>query len=244
MAETDALIRAALESLPPKPPDDAPQPQKKRYSEQVSAALAVAIAQILRDRGMKGARPAGPGDVGLTGAERRMGGGIGAKRVDVSWATEESGLILGVSIKSINFKDRRTQNYQKNLINRRGDMLFEGVTLHRRFPFAVLLGFFVFDVGATQDGTTRRNATFTNAHQRLRLFSGRRDPAGRDEQYEAMYLATMDATARPATFDLEEAGRSSSISLDSIFDSAAELVVERNPDFYELRGGIIRQQPV
>ena len=63
-----------------------------------------------------------------------MAGGIGAKKVDVTWATEEGGLLLGVSIKTINFRDRKTGNFQKNLTNRRGDMLFEAVTLHRRFP--------------------------------------------------------------------------------------------------------------
>src|SRR3546814_5928739 len=75
-----------------------------------------------------------------SGAERRMAGGIGAKKVDVTWATEESGLLLGISIKTINFRDVRTRNFQKSLTNRRGDMLIEAVTLHRRFPYAVLAG--------------------------------------------------------------------------------------------------------
>lgn len=34
-----------------------------------------------------------------SGAERRMSGGIGAKKVDVTWATEEGGLLLALSIK-------------------------------------------------------------------------------------------------------------------------------------------------
>ena len=72
----------------------------------------------------------------------RAAGGIGAKKVDVTWATEEGGLLLGISIKGINFRDRRSKNFQKNLTNRRGDMLFEAVTLHRRFPYAVLGGLF------------------------------------------------------------------------------------------------------
>ena len=48
--------------------------------------------------------------------------------------------MLALSVKSINFRDRRSRNFQKNLTNRRGDMLFESVTLHRRFPYAVLGG--------------------------------------------------------------------------------------------------------
>src|SRR5262245_14788113 len=117
-----------------------------------------------------------------------MAGGIGAKKVDVTWATEESGLLLAISIKSINFRDKRSKNFQKNLTNRRGDMLFEAVTLHRRFPYAVLGGFFFFDQAAESDGTTSRKSTFINAHHRFRLFTGRGDPAGRDEQYERLYI--------------------------------------------------------
>lgn len=37
---------------------------------------------------MKEARPVGGGEIGISGAERRMSGGIGAKKVDVTWATE------------------------------------------------------------------------------------------------------------------------------------------------------------
>ncbi|MEZ5587760.1 MAG: hypothetical protein R3E46_11880 [Sedimenticolaceae bacterium] len=42
-----------------------------------------------------------------------MAGGIGAKKVDVTWATEEGGLLLGISIKTINFRDNKTKNFQR-----------------------------------------------------------------------------------------------------------------------------------
>jgi hypothetical protein len=49
------------------------------------------------------------------------------------------------------------------------------------------------DKGAETDNvheglSRRRRSTFHNAHARLRLFTGRSDPAGRDEQYERFYL--------------------------------------------------------
>ena len=176
MPPIEKAIDAALRSLPPKPADDAAPSAKKAYSELMSAAVAVAIGAELRRRGCKEARPAEPGEVGGSGAERRMAGGIGAKKVDVTWATEASGLLLGISIKTINFRDTKTRNFQKNLTNRRGDMLIEAVTLHRRFPYAVLAGLFFLDAGAgndhvrADDGTPRRRSTFVNAHQRLKLF--------------------------------------------------------------------------
>ena len=103
MARIDDLLAAALGTLEPKPSDTAPRSQKKRYSELVSEKVARAVAEELRERGLREARPAPPGVLNQSGAERRMAGGIGAKKVDVTWATEESGLLLGISIKSINF---------------------------------------------------------------------------------------------------------------------------------------------
>lgn len=242
MARIDDLIIAALKTLPEKPPDEAAtQAQKKRYSERVSAVVALAIAQELRNRGLQGAFPTEPGDKDLSGAERRMAGGIGAKKVDVTWATEESGLVLAVSIKSINWKDKKTNNYQKNLTNRRGDMLFESVTLHRRFPFAVIVGLLFLDKGAAEDGTPKRLNTFENAHNRLRLFTGRTDPAGRDEQYEHLYILLLDSTPPFAgALTAYEAGNQEPLALEKIFDDMVKLVAERNADFYEYIDGHLR----
>src|ERR1700722_2401490 len=181
VARIDDLLCAALKSLPTKPSDTATQDVKRRYSETMSAKVALAIADELRHRGMREARPSGPGDVGTSGAERRLAGGIGAKRVDVSWATEESGLLLGISVKTINFRDGRSRNFQKNLINRRGELLNEALTLHRRFPYAVVAGLLFLDKDARHDQTEKRKSTFENAFPRLKLFTGRTDPAGRDE---------------------------------------------------------------
>ncbi|WP_295392952.1 hypothetical protein [uncultured Thiodictyon sp.] len=194
MAEIDDALTAALATLPPKPGDEAPQAAKKRYSELVSQQVALALGTELRRRGLKEARPGAGTETGAgAGAERRMAGGLGAKKVDVTWATEESGLLLGISVKTINFRDSKTRNFQKNLVNRRGDMLMEAVTLHRRFPYAVLAGLFFLDSEAANDGTDKRRSTFLNAHARLQLFTGRNDPADREEQFERFYLILLDS---------------------------------------------------
>lgn len=117
MSTIDEKLTQALKSLQPKPPDSAAQSTKKAYSEKMSSAVALAFAAELRDRGCKGARPSNPGEVGGSGAEYRMAGGIGAKKVDVTWTTPESGLVLGMSVKCINFIDKTRQNFQKNLTN-------------------------------------------------------------------------------------------------------------------------------
>jgi hypothetical protein len=172
------------------------------------------------------------------GAERRMDGGLGAKKVDVTWATEESGLLLALSVKTINFKDQKTANYQKNLTNRRNDLLFESTTLHRRFPYATLGGFFFLDVGARNDGTDNRRSTFLNAHRRLKMFSGREDPAGRPEQYERLYVVLVDASPSEVAYEVYCAGDpDTQISLDQALGELIEIVAQRSPDFYDAVDG-------
>jgi hypothetical protein len=242
MARIDDLLHKALTGLGDKPADTAPQAQKKSYSERISSAVAAAVAEELRARGLQGARPAPPGLTGDSGAERRMAGGIGAKKVDVTWSTEESGLLLGISIKTINYRDSKTGNFQKNLTNRRGDMLIEAVTLHRRFPYSVLAGFFFLDAGAATDHTKMRKSTFENAHTRLRLFTGRDDPGGRDEQFERFFLILLEASSKHSNFQAYAVGESKTVvPMEKVMDQLVELVAIRNPDFYEyLDGSLIK----
>jgi len=229
-----------LRSLPPKPSDTAAQDKKKAYSEAVSRVVALAIAAELRKCGLDGARPTEGGLDSKSGAERRMAGGIGAKKVDVTWATEEAGLIVAFSIKSINFKDARTKNYQKNLTNRRGDLLFESITLHRRFPYGVLVGLFFLDEGAATDDTDTRKSTFENADERLLLFTGRTDPAGRDEQYEHLYLGLLrsgSAKVSPNCRFYRVGNRETELLLEEIIDESLHTIVTRNADMYTYADG-------
>jgi len=244
MASLDELLVGAIQTMSPRPADDASQAAKKAYSESLSAKLAMAFAEHLRNCGLEDARPAPPGVLGGSGVERRVSGGIGAKKVDVTWATPESGLILAISIKTINSRDQRTGNFQKNLINRRGDMLMEAVTLHRRFPYAVLCGIMFLDIAATSDGTSRRQSTFINAHTRLKLFTGRNDPAGRDEQFERLYLATFDAANLSGPFQFFAVGDPTiRISTVTMTTELLDLVAIRNSDLYSLIDNrLIRQR--
>jgi hypothetical protein len=241
VARIDDLLVEALKILGPKPPETAAAPVKKAYSESISRVVSLAVAQELRHRGLAEARPAGAGELGDSGAERRMAGGLGAKKVDVTWATPEAGLLLAISIKTINFRDGTTKNFQKNLVNRRGDMLMEAVTLHRRFPYAVLCGFFFLDLEAASDQTSQRRSTFVNAHHRLKLFTGRDDPAGRDEQFERFYLLLLKASPTDVTIQTSLVGKPDvAVDLEKAMDEVLKLVAERNPDFYEFADGSLR----
>jgi len=238
VARIDDLLEAALKTLPPKLPDTATREVKRGYSEVMSAKVAVALAEELRHRGMKEARRSGPGDVGTSGAERRLAGGIGAKKVDVTWTTEESGLLLGISVKTINFRDGRSKNFQKNLTNRRGDMVGKALTLHRRFPYAIVAGFLFLDKDAKNDQTKYRKSTFENPFPQLRIFTGRQDPAGRDEQFERLYFPLVDANPfAPTSECYQVSDPTTTLELSDVVDELVLLVAERNFDFYEASDG-------
>lgn len=240
MTEHEKLIEA-LRQAGPRPADDAKRDQKKNWSQKLSEQMALAVADILRNRGLDGALPR-PASGTHSGAERRMAGGLGAKKVDVTWATEEAGLMLAVSIKTINFRDNRSQNYQKNLTNRRADLMLEAVTLHQRFPYSVLIGFFLLHQGAAEDETPRRNSTFENAHRLFEIASGRADPGGRVEQFEQMYIALHDPNPFQPSIRFYLAGDGQTeIAPETIFNQIVETVARRTPDLYQVVDGRIRR---
>jgi hypothetical protein len=83
--------------------------RKKNFAEALSRALALRIANALRPR-FQGILP----DAQERGQESRARSAKGFKKLDVNYSTLELGLALGVSIKTINFKDPRTNRYTKN----------------------------------------------------------------------------------------------------------------------------------
>lgn len=242
MARIDDLLERALTTLSPKPPDTASRKVKRGYFENMSAKVAVTFLEELRNWGMKEARTSGPGDVGTSGAKRRLAGGIGAKRVDVIWTTNESGLPFGISVKTINFRDSHWKNFQKNLTNRRGDMVSEVLNLHRRFPYVVVAGFLLLDKDARNGQTKQRKSTFENAFPRLRIFSGRQDPAGRDEQFEWLHPLLVDANPFSPTLECYQVSDpASKLELNDVLDELVLQVAERNFDFYEASDGAVRR---
>jgi len=161
------------------PPDTATQAQKKRYSEVLSGHLAVEVAEGLRTVGFPNVKPVrgGPG-------ERAFQGGLGPKKVDVSYADEQHGLLLAVSIKSINFAP-----FGKNLKNRFADLCTEAITLHMRFPYSVVCALFAFPIAADEDVTEVRTvSTFRKAIQLFATISGREEYTDPGEKFENVTL--------------------------------------------------------
>ena len=230
------LIRA-IRSAGLRPQEHASRSDKKNYAERLSNEVARALATELRALGVDGCQPDPSG-----GKERQFAGGIGAKKVDVSFATEEDGLILGISVKSISFADPRTRNYQKNLTNRRGDLLAEATTLHQRFPYAVLGGLFLFDEGAAKDATERRPSTIETAHEYFGAFGSRPTHADSVEKFEALGIVLYRAGRRPS-YRYSDVGRPQrSAPLDSFLKRLLAHVAQRSPDRFRFAGGRLERR--
>lgn len=168
-------ILEAIGAIGAIPSPGAPQTIKKRYSERLSAELAFELSAGLRAAGFPRVIPVkgGPG-------EKEFQGGLGPKKVDVSYSNEQNGLLLAVSVKSICFEP-----YGKNLKNRFGDLCTEAITLHMRFPYGVVAALFAVPAEANLDKTPqRRISTFQRASMLLGTISGRQDYSSAGEKFE------------------------------------------------------------
>jgi len=228
----DAVVAAGVI-----PNSDARKEDKKRFSEILSQRLAHEMAEGLRQAGFKGVKPL-PGGPG----ERAFQGGLGPKKVDVSYADEQHGLLLAISIKTIT-----SAPYGKNLKNRFYDLCPEGITLHLRFPYSVVCALFCFPAAAAEDMTAGRTvSTFERAKKLLSTISGRAEYTDPGEKFENITMLLF----RPRTEDLNSVPSvrlidtitNRELSEAEYFDELRQIFNRRNPhaavgdDILEMEG--------
>lgn len=249
MALTDAVIRAGIV-----PPDDAAQSDKKAYSERLSHELAIEVADCLRALDFKSIKPERlviakgkhKGSIKIA-KEKEFQGGLGPKRVDVSYADERHGLLLAVTIKTLNFPSfpripgsdpprfdfSKGGQFSKNIKNRFGDLTTESITLHLRFPFAVVACLYVMPERSDADKRGQMKAsTFERAAKLYGTISGRSaygDPAERFEDVTLMLFRPVTASDPDCWVSLFEAGTKKPVSEPEYFLKLRELYNQRNP---------------
>lgn len=217
MSLIDAIIAAG-----PIPDYSVNQSIKKRYSEVLSDKLAREIAHGLREVGFDNVHPTRDG-----ATEKTFQGGLGPKRVDVSYSNDQNGLLLAVSIKSINFP-----KYGKNLKNRFGDLLTEAITLHLRFPFSVVCMLFAFPIAANADiGPKGKLSTFERARRLFATVSGRKDYTDPGEKFENVTLMLFEPydEGRVPSVELFDAQTNVSITEEEYFRRLLDIYNTRNP---------------
>lgn len=219
MGLLDAIVSAG-----PKPPGSASRDVKKRYSEILSRHLAIEVADGLRSVGFPYVKPERDGP-----QEKEFQGGLGPKKVDVSYSDEQHGLLLAVSIKSINFAP-----FGKNLKNRFGDLCTEAITLHMRFPYSLVCALFAFPSAADRDnkGSAQHLSTFRRARKLFATISERADHSSAAEKFEnvtMMLFEPVTDSGTEARFELIDTATEQSFTELEYFERLRRLYNRRNP---------------
>ncbi len=154
---------------------------KRAYAQRLSTALAQKIADGLRPR-FRGILP----DEHGAKHESKSGSASGLKKLDVNYSNPQIGLGLGVSIKTLNFRDEATGRFTKNVKRLDGELRAEAEDYHRRQPFAVLTALVFVPDEAAHDSETR--SSLHHAWEVFRRRSGRESSGGEASLFERLWL--------------------------------------------------------
>ena len=219
----------------------AEQSDKKNYAQRLSNELALVVAAAVRPRYNRArVTPFVDG----RGQEYTVGASIDKKRTDVAVWDDAAGLVLGVSIKTLSFRDRsgkgkaaRLGRYIKNIKRNDMELRDEADVLHRRQPFAVLAAMMFLPEDACWDaGTEKGHSSFAHIVFTLRKRTGRRDPhTSRPDLFERVFVGLYDETGRVGFFDVTRPPRrnqkpdpSELLSLGDVVDELVDSVTLRN----------------
>ncbi len=177
----------ALEKAGTRPGEGGEREDKKNYAELFSRALAQLIANGLRKE-FPGIMP----DKDGRRHESPAMGGRGAKKLDVNFSTPTLGMGLGVTVKTLNFRDPKSRRYTKNYTRIDNELRAEAKDYHVRQPYAVLVGALYLPVDACDDGKVA-DSSFAGAVAMFRQRSGRVKPANEQELLERFFVALYES---------------------------------------------------
>jgi len=158
----------ALDQAGPRPAQEGSQALKKNYAERLSRCVATCIANALRPR-FAGILPSESGEEQETVARSSRG----LKKLDVNYSTTQLGLGLGVSIKTLNFRDPRTQRYTKNYSRNDNELRAEATDYHQRQPYAVLVGILYLPFDSCDDSHGAGSDAASSFAQAVKYFRRR-----------------------------------------------------------------------
>ena len=167
---------------------------KKNFAQRLSHALAQKVGNALRAE-FEGVNP----DVNGKYHESKSRSASGLKKLDVNYSTTQMGLGLAISIKTINFKDEKTQRYTKNVKRADGELRAEAQDCHTRQPYAVLAAIVLLPEDAASDGEAGISS-LKHAWNVFKHRGGRSTSADDPSLFELLYIGTY-------TSDSDSAGR-------------------------------------
>jgi len=131
----------------------------------------------------------------------------GTKKLDVNYSTPALGLGLGVSVKTLNYRDPRTNRYTKNYTRIDNELRAEAMDYHIRQPYAVLVGVLFLPADACADGDGAPSS-FGAAVQVFSRRAGRSGPKQPEDLFEKFFIGLYEYEGRQRGnvefFDVEQ----------------------------------------
>jgi hypothetical protein len=162
---------------------------KHGYAHKLSTSLAQKIADGLRPK-FRGILP----DENGAKHESKSGSASGLKKLDVNYSNPQIGLGLGVSIKTLNFRDEGTGRFTKNVRRLDGELRAEAQDYHVRQPFAVLAALVFMPDEAADDGKTK--SSLRHAWEVFRARSGRKSNTNEVSLFERFWLCVYSTSSK------------------------------------------------
>ncbi len=160
--------------------------KKRDFAQRLSTCVAQKLADALRPK-FRGILP----DEDGAKQESRSGSASGLKKLDVNYSNPQIGLGLGVSIKTLNFKDEMTGRYTKNVKRLDGELRAEAQDYHVRQPFSVLAALVFLPQDAAFDSAAKSSLRHT--WEVFERRAGRKSTTNEASLFERIWICVYDS---------------------------------------------------
>ena len=172
-----------------------PRELKHGFAFRLSTALGRTVADALR-ADFPGVLPDPDGKGGESAAPVHSG----FKKLDVNYSTQQLGLALGVSIKTLNFPDPASRRFTKNATRIDNELRAEAQDYHGRQPYCVMVAFVFVPEAATRDPGRKNKTSFRHIYEVLSKRSARTGPTDPADRFELMFLVTYNEEESAESF--------------------------------------------
>ena len=174
------------------PPFDVWQDAARHYSETISKEIALWLGGVLqRDSLIERVLP----------PEAKIPTCYGKKSLDVGCLDASGYLALDISIKTFNFRDRKTKRYTHNYTGRFYELLGEGLDLRRSYPESVLAALVFIPSDGCDDGTRLAASSFGHLTKQFSKIAGRGGVGEHALSFEHVFVGLWDVEGSLAFFD-------------------------------------------
>lgn len=192
-------LRDVLSACEPRPDDEDGREEKGKYAVRFADKMAVCIANGLRSK-FKAFRNVKPNPDG-TGTESPALAVRGVKRLDVNFSDLKLGLGLGISLKSVHFRDIGGAHlYTHNRKRNDEELRTEASGYHERQPYAVMAAVVFLPYAACDDARKTHPSSFGSWVQYLRPLAGREEPRDDIQRFERVFVALYDPSGKSMEF--------------------------------------------